>query len=80
MSDSGLFSRFYKAQKALDPSLTMEEVQLQFLDHYAIDWMLISAEAPFPRAALDQAESIVRDQSTGQMSQLRASPVPNRNG
>jgi hypothetical protein len=64
---SSLFYRFFEKRKLQNPQMTVDEAQVAFIDHYKIDWGIISSTATISPLLKDRILQSFRDQKSGDL-------------
>ena len=61
MKESGIFFRFYEAEKRANPKLPMEEALVRFIEAFDLDWGIVSSNAQIPALLQERIKKVVVD-------------------
>ncbi|MCI0613411.1 hypothetical protein L0244_10505, partial [bacterium] len=66
MKESSIFYRYFNQVKKQNPSISIEEAQLRFIESHNIDWAILSKNVPINKFLQPRIERIITDEASGE--------------
>ncbi|MCI0447015.1 hypothetical protein L0152_27900 [bacterium] len=67
MKESSIFYRYFNQVKKQNPSISIEEAQLRFIESHNIDWAILSKNVPINKFLQPRIERIITDEASGEI-------------
>ena len=66
MKESSIFYRYFTDIKKQNPSISIEEAQVRFIESHRLDWAILSKNVPINRFLQSKIERIITDDFSGE--------------